>query len=193
MDVGDAGRHSDGGVFSNSAFGKALDTDTLCIPSPRSLPNMTQSPLPFVFVGDEAFPLKTNMLRPYPGKNLSEDLAIFNYRLSRARRIIENTFGILAARLFFLPFYCLFIHHFINYFRWRIFRRPIIGHPDRVVTYTKAAIALHNYLRVTESSTYCPPGFVDGEDGAGNVVHGSWRDDTVSNGLTCIGQVGGNR
>ena len=100
MDVGDAGRHSDGGVFSNSEFGKALDSGMLGIPNPKLLPNTTQSPLPFVFVGDEAFPLKMNMLRPYPGKNLSEDLTIFmiNYRLSRARRIIENAFGILAAR-----------------------------------------------------------------------------------------------
>ena len=92
MDVGDAGRHSDGGVFSNSEFGKALDSGMLGIPNPKLLPNTTQSPLPFVFVGDEAFPLKMNMLRPYPGKNLSEDLTIFNYCLSRARRIIENAF-----------------------------------------------------------------------------------------------------
>ena len=84
--------------FSNSGFGKALDGDKLSIPRPRLLPNTTQSPLPFVFVGDETFPLKTNMLRPYPGKNLPEELVIFNYRLSRARRIIENSFGILAAR-----------------------------------------------------------------------------------------------
>lgn len=61
------------------------------------------------------------------------------------------------------------------------------------MAYTKAAIALHNYLRVTESSTYCPPGFVDGEDGAGNVLRGSWRDDGVCDGLTSLGQVGGNR
>ncbi len=36
-----------------------------------------------------------------------------------------------------------------------------------MVAYTKAAIALHNYLRTTESSVYCPPGFTDGEDGEG--------------------------
>ena len=67
-------------------------TYMLGIPNRRLLPNTTKSPLPFVFVGDEAFALKMNMLCPYPGKNLSENLAIFNYCLSRARRIIENAF-----------------------------------------------------------------------------------------------------
>ena len=117
--------------------------------------------------------MKINILRPYPGKSLqgitcinsflhytlnAEKEAVFNYRLSRARRTIENSFGILAAR-------------------WCLFRRPIIADPDRVVIYCKAAIALHNYLRTTESTVYCPLGFVDGEDGAGNSIDGVWRAD----------------
>ena len=110
MDIGDAGRQSDGGVFSKSNFGKAFDSGTLGIPKPRILPNTTENPLPYVFVGDEAFPLKTNMLRPYPGKNLDEKLAVFNYRLSRARRIIENSFGILAAWYALNQYYSCFIY-----------------------------------------------------------------------------------
>ena len=46
---------------------------------------------------------------------------------------------------------------------------------ERAVVYTKAAIALHNFLRTTESSVYCPPGFIDGENGGGNVVLGNRR------------------
>ena len=106
--------------MSNPEFGQALENGTLSLPGDRAVPGTTEPSLPFVIVGDEAFPLKRSMLRPYPGKNLPEPEAIFNYRLSRARRIIENSFGILAAR-------------------WLIFRRPIIADATKVVAYTKAA------------------------------------------------------
>ena len=39
---------------------------------------------------------------------------------------------------------------------------------------------------------YCPPGFIDGEDGGGNVVLGNWREEE-STGLTSISQVSSNR
>ena len=87
------------GFFFQTAFGRSFENGTLSIPTPQPLTGTTQPALPFVFVGDEAFPLKKNLLRPFPGKNLTEPLAVCNYRLSRARRIIENSFGILAARL----------------------------------------------------------------------------------------------
>ena len=70
MDLGDAGRQSDGGVLSNSAFGQALEGGYLSLPSPSPLPGTTGPNLPYIIVGDEAFPLRANMLRPYPGRNL---------------------------------------------------------------------------------------------------------------------------
>ena len=51
-------------------------------------------------------------------------------------------------------------------------RHPIITDPDDVVLFTKAATALHNYLRSEDAVTYCPTGFVDEEDGGGNVIIG---------------------
>ena len=71
LDLGQVGRFSDGGVLAHSAFGRALESGSLHFPAPKSLPGSSSPHLPFVIVGDEAFPLRQYMLRPYPGKNLS--------------------------------------------------------------------------------------------------------------------------
>ena len=71
VDIGDSGRHSDGGVLSNSAFGKALLDGKLPFPQSRALPGTTSPALPYVIVADEAFPLRCNMLRPYPGRKFT--------------------------------------------------------------------------------------------------------------------------
>ena len=74
VDIGDVGRHSDGGVLSNSGFGQALKNGTIALPPKCPLAGTV---LPYVIVGDEAFPLLKNLLRPYPGENLPESLSIF--------------------------------------------------------------------------------------------------------------------
>ena len=55
-------------------------------------------------VGDDAFPLKPYLMKAYKNYNrpLMQEESIFNYGLSRARRIIENVFGILVSRFRFL-------------------------------------------------------------------------------------------
>lgn len=45
--------------------------------------------LPYVFVGDD---LKGNVRKSYPERGMSDDRTVFNYRMSRARRVLENTF-----------------------------------------------------------------------------------------------------
>ena len=179
VDIGDYGRHSDGGVLNHSNFGQAMDSGTLSVPKHDNIPGTTTT-LPFVFVGDAAFPLKTYMLRPYSGRFLEEDRQIFNYRLSRARRVIENTFGILAVK-------------------FRIFRRPIVAYPDKVTKISKAACVLHNYLRICDirsaSATrqYCPPEYVDHEDPLGNLIPGDWRSEMGQTAaLSTVSQMGSN-
>ena len=55
--------------------------------------------MPHVIIGDEAFPLKTYLMRLYPKPQLQvERKQIFNDRLSRARKVVENIFGILAQK-----------------------------------------------------------------------------------------------
>lgn len=73
------------------------------VPPPYELPS-TDIKINHVLVADEAFPLNINLVKPYSQKFLNsagenaEKTRVFNYRLSRARRIIENAFGILASR-----------------------------------------------------------------------------------------------
>lgn len=129
IDVGAYGRQSDGGVFANCAFGKKLEQNKLQIPADTPISNSPeQGTFPFVLVADEAFPLKRNIMRPYPGRGISEAKRIFNYRLSRARRVVENAFGILANR-------------------FRIFHRSIDLHPKNVEKIIKASCMLHNVLQ----------------------------------------------
>ena len=77
---------SDGGVFRNSSLSNALSLNTLNIPL-----SDTES-LPYVVVADDAFPLKTYMMKPYAFKNLCTEKRVFNYHLSRARYAVENAF-----------------------------------------------------------------------------------------------------
>lgn len=166
VDVGASGRESDGGVFGNSEFDSALRGNKLHIPDSSSLPG-TQCTLPFVFVADNAFPLRPNLMKPFAGKNLPFKESVFNYRLSRARRVIENAFGILTNR-------------------WRIFRRSMITKPENVVLMVKTACVLHNFLMTSNKHCqygvmYCPDDFVDMYDDDGNLIPGSWRQEGHGN------------
>ena len=100
VDVGAIGSESDGGVFAKSHLGHMLERHEINLPHPENLPNDAehQPPLDYFFVGDDAFALRSYFMKPYPARALKHEERIFNYRLSRARRTVENAFGILANR-----------------------------------------------------------------------------------------------
>jgi len=161
IDCGAYGSASDGGIFAQSKFGKCLNSNDLNIPVENCKLSLSDIEMPYYFVADEAFPLSKRIMRPYPGQCLTEKMSIFNYRLSRARRIIENTFGILVSR-------------------WRIFQRLICLSPKHVDNIIMAAINLHNFLmtekdNMSSENSYCPENYVDSEDSTGNVIQGAWR------------------
>jgi hypothetical protein len=129
IDVGSMGRFSDGSIFSTSVLGKKLNKQSLEFPPPALMPNFEQ-PLPYVFVGDEAFPLSENLMSLYPKRSVTGkyENKVFNYSLSRARQTVECSFGILASR-------------------FRVFRKLFEIKVDSVDKVIKAACVLHNYLR----------------------------------------------
>lgn len=93
-----SGSLPDSSIFRNSKLGIALEKKSLNLPLPKELPG-TNDKIPYFFVGDEAFPLRPDLMRPYSKKGIKSNTErIYNYRLSRARRIIENSFGILSSR-----------------------------------------------------------------------------------------------
>ncbi|KAL2096773.1 hypothetical protein ACEWY4_005980 [Coilia grayii] len=102
VDVGGYGRTSDGGSLYASAFGEGLRDGTLGLPEDEP-----HAPFPWP-----------------PGEQ-----RVYNYRLSRARLVVECAFGILSSQ-------------------WRLYRRLMGVSPTTAETCVKATCILHNYLRV---------------------------------------------
>ena len=169
IDVGCNGRISDGGVFRNCHLSKALEQNSLNIPSVGELPNDGRK-LPYVIVGDDAFPFKTYLMKPYPHQHLSREKRIFNYRLSRARRVAENAFGILANR-------------------FRVFLTTTNLSHENVEKIVVASCALHNYLRTNAGARYIATGFLDRVENDGTLVDGQWCNEQS---LNSIPQQGSN-
>lgn len=133
IDVGSYGKQSDGGIFSGSSLKHHLENGSFNVPTERKIPG-TNIFAPFVLLGDEAYPLQVYLMRPYSGRGLDEQKEVYNYRLSRARRIVECSFGILCAK-------------------WRILRKDIECHPDKADIIVKTTCILHNIIIDKEGSS----------------------------------------
>ncbi|XP_050306290.1 putative nuclease HARBI1 [Anthonomus grandis grandis] len=84
IETGYAGRNNDGGIFRASNLGQCLERNGLNLPASACLPHdESQEKVPYFFVGDNAFPFKRYLMRPFPIKTLDNKKGIFNYRLSR--------------------------------------------------------------------------------------------------------------
>jgi len=156
IDVGSDGRASDSTIFKVSTLNIALEK------------NLLNWPEGGLCVGDDAFPLRTNILKPFSHRHLSLEEKIFNYRLSRARRVSENAFGILSSR-------------------FRIFRRTIDVKVETTELIVKTACAIHNWLRMTASRDYLTTKCVDiGDLNTGEIHPGTWRQ---TNSLLSVGRL----
>lgn len=166
VDIGVNGRASDAGVFKQTKFNEKLEKNSLGIPDPEILSEASGS-MPFVFVADDAFPLTGNIMKPFSHNTLKQDEIIFNYRLLRARRIVENVFGILASR-------------------FRILLKTINLSPTKVSTIALACCHLHNFLRQKKETIYLQNGFDIEDTNSGQMHYADWRNEDVHlDGLAC--------
>ena len=127
--AGTNGRSPDSAIWQNCDLKMALSSadNPLNLPKPKPLPGRSM-PVPYVLTGDDAFALTRYLMKPFPLSGLSRAQRVFNYRLSRMRRISENGLGIIGNR-------------------WRVFRAPILLPPDKVIALIMVALVLHNFLR----------------------------------------------
>ena len=132
-----------------------LKSNKLLLLEEKPLPRTMGPQMPFIFVGDEAFFLQQHMMRPCPEKLLPQQKKIFNYRLSRAQRIVENAFGIPAA--------CFWV-----------FCHPLMVSIENVETVVKGIVVLHNFLHQETATQYLTQKSVDHEDYRGHVSPSEW-------------------
>jgi hypothetical protein len=159
VDVGCQGRISDGGVFKNCTLHKTIEKGELNSPQPQCLDGR-ETEIPYFFLGDEAFALSQHLMKVFPGMYPTDSKErVFNYRVCRARRVVENVFGISSSV-------------------FRVLRKPLLLHPEKAALIVMAVAHLHNFLRRDKESInlYSPLGSFDYEV-EGRLMPGSWRND----------------
>lgn len=163
VEAGASGKRADVNIFYKSTFAKKMANGSFEIPPPCPQDGV-EGDLPFFWVGDSAYPQTGNIATPFKGNHLRPEEEVYNYRLSRARRIVENAFGILTAR-------------------FRIMFRSIEGSPALVRGVILACLALHNYHLADEESVpprrrkYRPYGYADYVREDGTYIYGRWRNE----------------
>ncbi|XP_041469954.1 putative nuclease HARBI1 [Lytechinus variegatus] len=153
-DVSGNGSASDAQIYNQNELKQGLEnSDIMGWPTPGPLPNDTQD-VPYFIVGDDAFSQRTYLMKPYSAKALTREERIYNYRLSRARRVVENTFGIMVNR-------------------FQVLLTTMQHHADTVKLILKTCILLHNLMRTRYP--VLQNRLVDRQLKNGQIVPGEWR------------------
>ena len=159
VEVGSEGSASDSTIWRQSSLLRALNdpANPLQLPPAAHVAGLTRPLRPF-FVADDAFALTPSLMKPFGQTNMTVRQRIFNYRISRARMVVENAFGILSTR-------------------FRIFRREIEMRPRNAEIVVLASCVLHNFLRRSCGENYMPRAAIDHEDQEYERIAGQWREE----------------
>ena len=115
-------------IFKHSDLRHKIEDSSIGFPESEFL--VADGPkLNFFILGDNAFPFKFWLMKPYTRLGTNLEQRLFNYRISRGRRVVENTFGILMS--------------YFTIFQWLMQQEPLVV--ARVVV---ACLVLHNLLMI---------------------------------------------
>ena len=153
VDIGAEGGAGDAGTWFRCSLHRAIERGRVRFPPDSDLPN-DNTKIPFHIIADDAFALKTWLMKPFGHLSQVHHERIFSYRLSRARRVVENAFGILQMR-------------------WRVFLTTMQLQPQIVKVITLCACVLHNLTLQRQPPA---PHNLDREDQNYNLIPGSWRE-----------------
>lgn len=130
IDVGSYGKEGDSCIFSKSVMGQRIYTEQFGLPAENTQLPGSDKCLPYVIVGDEAFRLHKRIMKSFNRAQAKADFekSVFNYRLSRSRRVSENAFGLLSQI-------------------FRVFYTPIAIKPETCDSLITATCCLHNLIR----------------------------------------------
>lgn len=153
-DTGGFGHMSDSQLFNESQLKECILDGSIGFPPADKLPN-DDNDTPYFILGDDIFALRTYLMKPYSQRNMTVQKRIYNYRISRGRRVVENAFGILAQR-------------------WQILLSTMMHAPLNVRLLVDACICLHNLMRIRYPALQNAG--IDREDDNHIIVPGAWRD-----------------
>ena len=154
VDIGYNGGSSDSQIWNISELNKRIEAGDIDLPPEKPLPQDSDIS-PYFIVGDDAFALKSYLMKPHRNA-VGDAQKVFNYRISRARLVVENAFGILAQRL-------------------GCFLTTMQLRPQNVKVIIYAAAVLHNLIRIR--NPVIPSHTVDEETANDHeFVPGWWRE-----------------
>ena len=127
VDVGTAGSCSDAQIFNTCHLKRKIDDGSIDFPDPAPITQGGRD-VPYFILADDAFALKTWLMKAYGRRMLTREERIANYRVSRGRRVVENAFSILVSR-------------------YRVMMTTIELPPETVRDVVLTCVVLHNILR----------------------------------------------
>ena len=159
VEFGGLGHMSDAQIFPETDLRQDLEDGSINRPAPCPLTDDPEdtTDVSYYIVSDDAFALKDYCMKSYSRHSMSPKELIFNYRLPRARRVVENAFGLLAQRFRVMLSTCELI-------------------PENTRTVMKCCTTLYNLLL---DRLPPPQDAVGREDAHMDVLPGAWREHVI--------------